>query len=114
MSLPNERQRPNLLKSIGIPALAALRKVAGDDDAEVARQAARLIQIVENGLEQLLIDYRGYDSPLPPDDARLVRFESGGRYILNGELRPPTYAIGFLLSPLLRKARPFCWWAPRN
>ena len=28
-----------------------------------------------------------------------MRFESGGRYILNDELMPPTYSLGFLLRP---------------
>jgi hypothetical protein len=35
-----------------------------------------------NGFDQLLADYRGYGLPLPPENAKLVRFESGGRYIL--------------------------------
>jgi hypothetical protein len=50
-------------------------------------------------LDQLLAEYRSYGLPLPPVDAKLVRFESGGRYVLNGKLMPPTYFVGFLLRP---------------
>jgi hypothetical protein len=87
------------LKAIGFPALGALRKAAKGKDAEVAQRASRLIKVLENGLDQLLADYRGYGLPLPPGDAKLVRFESGGRYILNDKLMPPTYFLGFLLRP---------------
>jgi hypothetical protein len=87
------------LQTIGLPALGALRKAAKDNDAEVARRAARLVETIENSLDQLLADYRAYGLPLPPDHAKLVRFESGGRHILNDELMPPTYFLGFLLQP---------------
>ena len=87
------------LEAIGFPALDALRKAAKDNDAEVAQRATRLVEIIENGFDQLLADYRGYGLPLPPEDAKLVRFESGGRYILNDKLMPPTYFLGFLLQP---------------
>ena len=87
------------LTAIGLPALDALRKAAKSGDAEIARRAKHVIEIIENSLEQLLADYRGYGLPLPPDDAKLVRFESGGRGIVNGKLTPPTYFLGFLLRP---------------
>jgi hypothetical protein len=87
------------LAAIGFPALEALRKAAKDDDAEVAQRASRLVEAIEYGLDQLLTDYRGYGLPLPPEEAKLVRFESGGRYYLNGNLMPPTYFLGFLLRP---------------
>jgi hypothetical protein len=87
------------LESIGLPALDALRAAVRDSDPEVAGQAKRLVEVIESGLDQLLLDYRGYGLPLPPDDAKLVRFESGGRYILNDKLMPPTYFLGFLLRP---------------
>jgi hypothetical protein len=51
------------------------------------------------GLDKLLADYRTFGLPLPPDHAKLLRFESGGRYILNDKLMPPTYFLGFLLCP---------------
>jgi hypothetical protein len=95
----NREKATRALKAIGLPALDALRKAAKGNDAEVARRAARLIKVMENGLDQLLADYRGYGLPLPPADAKLVRFESGGRYILNDKLMPPTCFLGFLLRP---------------
>ena len=87
------------LMASGPPALDALRKATKGTDAEVVRRAARLVEAIENGLDQLLTDYRGYGLPLPAQDAKLVRFESGGRYVLNGKLMPPTYFLGFLLKP---------------
>jgi hypothetical protein len=85
------------LEVIGLPGLDALRKAAKDKDAEVAQRATRLVEIIENSLYQLLADYRGYGLPLPPDDAKLVRFESGGSTVINGKLTPPSYFLGFLL-----------------
>jgi hypothetical protein len=82
------------LELIGLPALDALRTAASGNDPEVGRQAKRLIEVIESGLDQLLLDYRGYGLPVPPDEAKLVRFESGGRYILNDKLMPPTYFLG--------------------
>jgi hypothetical protein len=87
------------LTAIGLPALDALRKAAKSADAEIAQRAKHVIEIIENSLDQLLADYRGYGLPLPPDDAKLVRFESGGRGIVNGKLAPPTYFVGFLVRP---------------
>jgi hypothetical protein len=87
------------LEALGVPALAALRKAAADPDSEVAGRARSLIDTIESSLAGLLAAYRDYGLPLPPDDARLVRFESGGRYVLNGKLMPPTYFLGFLLPP---------------
>src|SRR5262249_470140 len=96
------RQREGATKAlaaIGFPALQALRKAARGDDPEVARRVTHLIESIEQGFDQLLADYRDYGLPLPPKDAKLVRFESGGRYILNDKLMPPTYFLGFLLQP---------------
>jgi hypothetical protein len=87
------------LADIGLPALDALRKAAKDEDAEIAHRAGRLVESIENSFGQLLTDYRSYDLPLPPEKAELVRFESGGRYVLNDKLMPPTYFLGFLLQP---------------
>jgi hypothetical protein len=95
-----ERQEATkALEAIGFRALDALRKAAKGADAEAARRATRLVAIIENSMAQLLADYRAYGLPLPPTDAKLVRFESGGRYILNGKLMPPTYFLGYLLAP---------------
>jgi hypothetical protein len=87
------------LQTIGGPALDALRKAAKHKDTEVAQRATRLVETIENSIDQLLVDYQGYGLPLPPDHAKLVRFESGGRHILNDKLMPPTYFLGFLLRP---------------
>jgi hypothetical protein len=99
-----ERQEARkALEAIGLPALDALRKAARSTDTEVAHRATRLVEIIENGFDQLLADYRDYGLPLPPKDAKLVRFESGGRHVSNGKLMPPTYFLGFLLSPGTKK-----------
>src|SRR5215831_14592627 len=67
------------LGAIGRPALAALREaVDKNTNAEVTRRAKGLIEKIDNGLEQLLEDYKSYGLPLPPKDAPLVRFTSGG------------------------------------
>jgi len=87
------------LEATGVSALHALRKAAKDNDAQVARRATKLIELIESDFDQLLMDYRAYGLPQPPDDAKLVRFESGGRFILNEKLMPPTYFLGFLLRP---------------
>ena len=70
------KEATDALEAIGFPALGALRKAAKDNDAEVAQRATRLVEFIENSLDTLLADYRGYGLPLPPDDAKLVRFES--------------------------------------
>jgi hypothetical protein len=90
-------KRPKPWKPSG-PALDALRNAAKDKDAEVAQRAIRLVEIIENSLDSLLADYRRYGLPLPPGDAKLVRFEYGGQYI-NGKPTPTTYFLGFLLRP---------------
>jgi hypothetical protein len=94
------------LAAIGLPALETLRKTAKDGDAEIAQRAAQLVQAIENSFAQYLADYRAYGLPLPPKNATLVRFESGGRSILNGKLMPPTYFLGFLLQPETKETPP--------
>jgi hypothetical protein len=88
------------LEAIGRPALAALRDAAEKhDDAEVRRRAKGLVEKIENSLEQLLEDYKSYGLPLPPKDAPLVRFVSGGGGKVNGVVQPLEYSLGFLLKP---------------
>jgi hypothetical protein len=87
------------LGAIGLPALPALRTAAKDSDSELAGRAQHLMDTIENSLDQLLADYRAYGLPLPPADARLVRFESGGRGIVNGKRMPPEFFLGFLVQP---------------
>src|SRR5207248_4057880 len=86
------------LDKIGRPALAALRAAAEKHaNLEVRRRAKGLVEKLENSLEQLLEDYRAYGLPLPPKDAPLVRFVSGGGGKVNGVEQPPNYSLGFLL-----------------
>jgi hypothetical protein len=87
------------LEAIGLPALEQLRKVAKDENVDVAGRAARLVATIEKSMDQLVEDYRGYGLPFPPKDAKLVKYESGGRYIVIDKLMPPTYFLGFLLQP---------------
>jgi hypothetical protein len=95
------------LEAIGRPALAALREAADKNaNAEVTRRAKGLVEKIENGLEQLLEDYKSYGLPLPPKDAPLVRFESGGGGKVNGVVRPLEYSLGFLLKPETKRASP--------
>jgi hypothetical protein len=94
------------LEVVGVPALAALRKAAADPDSEIAGRAKRLVEVIENSLGGLLADYRAYGLPLPPADARLVRFESGGGSIANGKQTPPEYFLGFLLQPGTKDRQP--------
>src|SRR6516165_5421843 len=68
---------------------------AGNDSKQSRGQEAKTKDPAD--FAQLLADYRAFGLPLPPDNAKLVRFESGGRYILNSKLMPPTYFLGFLL-----------------
>jgi hypothetical protein len=94
------------LEAIGAPALGALRKAVKSSDPEVARRATALVEVIENTLEYSLAEYRRYGLPLPPADAPLVRFESGGRHVLNGKLMPPTYLLGFMLRRGTKEAPP--------
>jgi hypothetical protein len=105
------------LEEIGRPALAALREaVDKNTNAEVTRRAKGLIEKIDNGLEQLLEDYKSYGLPLPPKDAPLVRFTSdGGR--ANGGRLPEIYSLGFLVkadtkwetAKILMGPRPSVW-----
>src|SRR5262245_26279655 len=57
------------LEAIGRPALAALREAANNSaDAEVSRRAKGLVEKIENGLEQLLEDYKSFGLPVPAKD----------------------------------------------
>jgi hypothetical protein len=110
------------LEKIGPPAVEALRAAAASNkDAEVRRRAADIVAVIENTLEQLVIDYRALGLPLPPKDAKLVRYEAGGGGLVNGKVQPKWYGLAFLLksgtktesATLLRG--PFRWqpiWDP--
>jgi hypothetical protein len=65
----------------------------------VRRRAAEVAVVIENSLAQLLIDYRSLGLPLPPKEALLVRYESGGGGLINGKVQPKSYSVAFLLKP---------------
>jgi hypothetical protein len=87
------------LEKVGYPALDALRKAAKSEDRETRRRAGLLVQQIENGLDALLVTYREYGLPLPPEDAKLVRVVSGWTYEGPGRDSTPRYALGFQLPP---------------
>jgi hypothetical protein len=87
------------LDSIGLPALEALRAaVTKAKDKETQRRAANLVEAIENRLDYLMQLYREYDLPFPPNEAKLVRYESGGGRLVNEKPQPLTYTLGFLLE----------------
>ena len=93
----NFKQRENAgkaLESIGYPALDALRAAAKGKDAEIASRAARLVRFIENSLDLLLAEYQAYGLPLPPTDAKLVRF-----YAEVWIDKEQCSTLGFLLQP---------------
>jgi hypothetical protein len=49
-------------------------------------------------LDPLLAEYRAHGLPLPPRGAKLVRYQSGGEFLLNGKVVPPRYSIAFLVK----------------
>jgi hypothetical protein len=102
------------LARAGAAALPELRRAAARGAAETRRRAAGLVALAENGLDQLLADYRSFGLPLPPAGAPLVRFlvHPGNRgWSRNGDgpeethTTPPAYGIGFLVEPA-RGGRP--------
>ena len=103
------------LERIGIPALTELRSAAATShDAELKQRAAALVFRIENGLDQLLADYRTYGLPLPPEKAPLVRFKlySGDTTFIiddNGKQKAITsasrFALGFLIEPATKKSK---------
>ena len=50
-------------------------------------------------LDGLLKEYRALGLPLPPDDAKLVRYESGGGGLVDGKVQPKLFALAFELGP---------------
>jgi hypothetical protein len=87
------------LKKIGPPAVEALRAAAKDSkEAEVRRRATEVAEAIEASLDQLLTDYRSYGFPLPPKDAVLVRYQSGGGNLQLGKVQPKEYSLAFLIK----------------
>jgi hypothetical protein len=88
------------LDRIGKPALAALRQARSDSkDPEVRRRTEGLVDRIENGLDQLLEDYRAYGLPLPHAESPLVEFVHGSGDYEGTQFIPPPRSIGFLLRP---------------
>ena len=48
-------------------------------------------------LTELLRLSKELDLPLPPKDAKLVRYDDFGVVIANGVRQPPTFSIGFMI-----------------
>lgn len=57
-------------------------------------------------LDDLLKEYRALGLPLPPKEAKLVRYEAGGGGIVNGEVQPTDYALAFLITQGEKSKRP--------
>src|SRR5262245_51375117 len=74
-----EREAANkALQAIGPPAVEGLRQAAAQHkDPEVRRRISQLLNVMENSLEQLVVDYQAYGLPLPPKDAKLVWLKIG-------------------------------------
>jgi hypothetical protein len=83
----NEREAAaKELRKIGFPALETLREAAARSKvAEVRRRARELVGVIENTLDALLADYRGFGLPLLSKGARLGKSapdKESGRYSL--------------------------------
>ncbi len=97
------------LARVGGPVLDALRKAASTNpDPEARRRADELVVRIENGLDQLLADYRSFGLPLPPETAPLARVEDppyrayesdNGRGRNKTPPAPPTHWLGFVVPP---------------
>jgi hypothetical protein len=96
-----EREKASkALSVVGQPALEALRKAARENtDAEIRSRAGQLVQQIENRLDSLLVDYRAYGLPMPPKDAKLVRYICGGGGVIDGKQQDDCYCLGFLVKP---------------
>jgi HEAT repeat protein len=110
----NEREAASRgLEKIGPPAMGALREATvRSKDAEVRRRAADIAAAIENTPEQLLIDYRAFGLPLPPKDAKLVRFDSGVTGGPGGPGQRKLYGLAFQLKAATRKEGPVLLQGP--
>src|SRR5436305_253253 len=50
-------------------------------------------------LDELLKQYQALGLPLPPKEAKLVRYEAGGGGIVNDVVQPKYYGLAFELKP---------------
>lgn len=82
LSAPNYADRKAAadgLRAIGVPALKPLVRIAGGGDPELRGRAKEIIEAIENSLDGLLFVYQSHDLPLPPKNARLIRYETRRR-----------------------------------
>lgn len=49
--------------------------------------------------DDLLKEYRALGLPLPPEDAKLVRYDAGGGGIINRVVQPIRYGLAFEFKP---------------
>jgi hypothetical protein len=102
----DRRSASKALTDLGPPALGALRKAATQNtDSEIRLRARQLVTVLENGLDQLAIDYRLYGLKLPPTDAPLVRWVAQDD---PDEPKPAreSYSLAFLLKPATSTSGP--------
>ena len=77
------------MRSLFLPLLLGLAMLVGAPRADAMPPL----------LDDLLNEYKALGLPLPPNEAKLVRYESGGRTIINGVAQPPSYSLAFLTPP---------------
>jgi hypothetical protein len=66
--------------------------------SSVAPTAAPPPRFTTAFLGQLLIEYQKHGLPLPPRDAKLVRYLSDPSFVCNGKLTEPGYSLAFLVG----------------
>lgn len=54
-------------------------------------------------LDALLKDYKALGLPLPPPEAKLVRYEAGGGGIVYGVVQPTRYGLAFQIKPATKE-----------
>jgi hypothetical protein len=58
-------------------------------------------------LDELLKQYQALGLPLPPQKAKLVRYEAGGGGIVNRKVQPKVYSLAFEVKPGTNTENPF-------
>ncbi len=69
-------------------------------------------------LDDLLKEYLALDLPVPPNEAKLVRYEAGGGGIILRKVQPKEYSLAFEVKPGTKTENPFLLrgthqWQPR-
>lgn len=60
-------------------------------------------------LDELLKEYQELGLPMPPNEAKLVRYESGGGGIVNRVVQPKTYSMAFEFKREGKTSQPVLW-----